>query len=151
MDQKGLLWQTKSFEELSNAELYELLSLRQEVFVVEQDCPYLDADNKDKRSWHLLGRDNKRLVAYARIVDSGISYTEVSIGRVLTHASIRRSGVGIELMQQAIAFINHELGTQPIRISAQLYLQAFYESLGFEYTGKSYLEDGIPHIEMLRP
>lgn len=124
--------------------------LRQEVFVVEQNCPYLDADGKDKQSWHLLGYDeNKKLAAYARIVFPGVSYKEVAIGRVITSQDHRRTGAGKELMREALKAIETLYGKVPVRISAQTYLVKFYSEFGFVSTGKEYLEDDIPHTEML--
>jgi len=144
-------WGVKKYKELSVDELYKLLQLRAEVFVVEQDCAYQDVDGKDESSLHVLAVDNNTLVAYARIVLPGVSYKEVSIGRVVVSASHRNKSLGYELMERAIGFIVNILEPQPIRISAQSHLEEFYSRLGFIFTGKAYLEDGIPHIEMLRP
>ena len=125
--------------------------LRQEVFVVEQNCPYLDADGKDKHSWHVLGYDeNNKLAAYARIVLPGVSYTEVAIGRVITSQQHRRTGAGKELMRETLKAIETIYGKVPVRISAQTYLVKFYFEFGFVSTGKEYLEDDIPHTEMLK-
>ena len=143
-------WQLKKFEELSNKELYEILRLRAEVFVVEQNCPYQDLDGKDLKSFHLFGTDeNKDLIAYTRIVPAGISYKEVSIGRVVTSPKLRGTGAGKDVMKESIKVIEKQFGKVPVRISAQCYLKKFYENLGFEITGEEYLEDNIPHIEML--
>ncbi len=143
-------WLCKKFEDLSNNELYDLMVLRQEVFVVEQNCAYLDADGKDKQSWHVLGYDdNGKLVAYARIVFPGISYKEVAIGRVITSQSHRRTGAGKELMRETLKAIESIYGKVPVRISAQTYLVKFYADFGFVSTGKEYLEDDIPHTEMI--
>ena len=144
-------WVWKQFEELSTEELYECLVVRQRVFVVEQSCHYLDADGKDAKAFHLMGYENGNLVAYARILRPGVSYDEVSIGRVLTTAEVRGKGHGIELMNKSIKLIENEFGKVPIRLSAQTYLLKFYEDLGFSSTGKEYFEDEIPHTEMLRP
>lgn len=143
-------WFWKSFDELTNTELYQLLRLRQEVFVVEQDCPYLDTDGIDYVAYHLMGFDKAGMAAYARILDPGVRYEEVCISRVVTAQRIRRAGAGRLLMSESIARIEAHYGNVPIRISAQAYLQDFYESFGFETTGKEYLEDDIPHKEMLR-
>ncbi len=144
-------WIIKEFKELSIDELYDFVVLRQEVFVVEQDCPYLDCDGKDQQSHHVMGYDEQgRLIAYTRLVQPGISYEEVSIGRVITAKSVRRLGVGIALMEHSINAIIDIYGNVPIRISAQCYLEKFYRSFEFIPTGKEYLEDGIPHMEMLR-
>lgn len=145
-----LTWFCKKFEELSNTELYDAMVLRQEVFVVEQNCPYLDADGKDKHSWHLLGYDeNGKLAAYARIVFPGVSYQEVAIGRVVSSQTHRRTGAGKELMREALKAIERIYGKTPVRISAQTYLVRFYAEFGFASTGKEYSEDDIPHTEML--
>lgn len=144
-------WSVKGFGELSVKELYECMVLRQEVFVVEQNCPYLDADGKDFDSFHVMGYMHSELAVYARIVTPGASYAEVSIGRIVSSAKHRRTGAGKALMKTCHDFITQEYGPSPIRISAQCYLEKFYSELGYEPTGKEYLEDGIPHMEMLRP
>ncbi len=143
-------WVCKKFHELTVDELYELLRLRSEVFVVEQNCVFLDMDNKDQKCHHLLGWMGKDLAASARIVPAGVSYREPSIGRVVTSPKYRRTGLGKLLMGEAIRITSQLHGNQPIRIGAQLYLREFYSSLGFEADGKIYLEDGIEHIEMVR-
>ncbi len=145
-----LRWEWKSFDQLSADQLYTILTVRQEVFVLEQSCLYLDADGKDRRSFHLMGFDEDDLVAYARIVEPGISYKEVSIGRILSSKKVRGTGSGKELMVQALGRIQKTYGDVPVRISAQSYLKEFYQQFGFEPTGKEYLEDEIPHMEMLR-
>ena len=139
----------KSFAELSNYELYNILKLRNEVFVVEQNCVYQDADNKDLKGDHLMIKGEDGLLAYARILPPGVSYKEVSIGRVVSHPNVRRLGVGRELMKKALEFILEKYGPCQVRISAQTYLRAFYSSFGFEAVGEVYLEDGIEHVEML--
>ena len=143
-------WQLKLFKDLSHEELYSIMQLRQKVFIVEQNCPYLDADGKDLHSYHLMGFVNNDLAAYARLVFPGISYAEVSIGRVVTSPTYRKKEFGKQLMQRAIAKIENLYGKVPIRIGAQQYLKKFYESFGFVDLGKPYMEDGIPHIIMLR-
>lgn len=143
-------WGIKSFEELINIELYDILRLRSEVFVVEQNCPYQDLDGKDLKSFHLVGRnENKEILAYARIVPAGISFKEISIGRVISSEKARGTGAGKELMKQAISFVKNKFGNIPIRIGAQCYLIKFYSGFGFEIASEEYLEDNIPHIEML--
>jgi len=143
-------WGLKTFNELSVMELYCILQLRAEVFVVEQNCPYLDTDGKDLKCFHLMGYDeNGVLIAYSRIVPAGISFKEVSIGRVVSSPKVRNTGAGKALMQKAIEEIKLKFGEIPIRIGAQLYLQKFYESFGFVLASEEYLEDNIPHIEML--
>lgn len=143
-------WQVKPFCELTSAELYEILRLRSNVFVVEQHCVFLDMDNKDQQCLHLLGYVNDRLAAYSRLVPAGISYEEPSIGRVCTDPEYRSIGLGKELMNVSIKALELHFGTAAIRIGAQLYLKRFYESLGFRQISEEYLEDGIAHIEMIR-
>jgi ElaA protein len=145
-------WICKYFEELSLRELYEIGRLRQEVFVLEQNCPYVDFDGKDLYCYHLMGFDeNNRLVAYSRIVPKGVSYEDyISIGRVITSGLVRKSGLGRILMLESISDCEKLFGKSDIKISAQTYLLNFYESLGFVSTGKEYLEDDIPHTEMIR-
>lgn len=147
---KNLLWKVKTFEQLSVVELYTIMQLRQEVFVVEQNCPYLDADGYDERALHLWAEDKGKAVAYVRIFDRNIKYSEPSIGRVVTHPDFRGSKLGRTLMNLAIELVETRFRTPEIRISAQDYLLNFYGSLGFMDTGKKYLEDDIPHTEMLR-
>ena len=145
-----ITWQLKAFDELSPAELYSILRLRNEVFVVEQNCVFQDADNIDQPSHHLMGWVDNLLVAYTRIVPPGVSYAQASIGRVVTAPSHRRAGAGKELMQQSIDTLYRLFGVMPIKIGAQYYLKKFYESLGFVQISDIYLEDGIEHIYMLR-
>jgi len=145
-----LNWHWKRFDELTADEVYTILCVRQQVFVLEQECLYLDADGKDRKGFHLLGYDSEEMVAYARILDANVSYKEVSMGRILTTAKARGTGVGIELMEVGLRHIENHYGKVPIRISAQSYLLKFYEKFGFRSTGKEYLEDEIPHTEMLR-
>ncbi len=143
----------KPFEQLSLQELYDCLAARQAVFIVEQDCPYLDADGLDPAAWHLLGRSSQgTLAAYARLLPPGTSYPDyASIGRVLTTAAFRGKGAGKELMQQALTHTRRLWPHAPIKLSAQRYLTAFYQSFGFSPVGEPYLEDGIPHIAMVLP
>ena len=145
-------WICNYFEELSLIELYEIGRLRQEVFVLEQNCPYVDFDGKDLYCYHLMGFDeNNRLVAYSRIVPKGVSYEDyISIGRVITSGLVRKSGLGRILMLESISVCEKLFGKSDIKISAQTYLLKFYESLGFVSTGKEYLEDDIPHTEMIK-
>jgi ElaA protein len=146
-----LNWCLKKFDDLSSLQLYNIMQLRNEVFVVEQHCIYQDADNKDKSSHHLMGMTESALIAYARLIPPGLAYPESSIGRVVTASSLRRTGLGQELMQHAIQSIYQLYGRGTIRIGAQLYLTNFYDSIGFKTTGDTYLEDGIKHIEMFLP
>lgn len=144
-----LKWALKKFDELTTAELYSILQLRNEVFVVEQNCPYQDADNKDQKSLHFMGWHENALVAYTRIIPQGISYTEASIGRVVTSPGYRGAGAGKELMRRSIEHTYNSFSCSQIKIGAQIYLRSFYEGLGFVQCSEQYLEDNIPHIEML--
>jgi ElaA protein len=146
----AIAWHWSRFDELGLHALYELLALRQRVFILEQG-PYLDADGLDQQAWHLLGRDGEgKLVAYLRVVDPGFKYDEPSIGRVVTDASVRGSGVGRLLVAEGVAGCDRLWPGLPIRISAQAHLQRFYGETGFETVGEPYLEDEIPHVQMLR-
>lgn len=140
----------KEFNQLDLCELYSLLQLRNEVFVVEQNCPYQDLDNKDFVAHHLLIYSQEELVAYARLFCSGISFAEASIGRIITSKKVRSSGMGKILMEKSIQSLYELYGFQPIRIGAQCYAIPFYQKFGFETDGDMYLEDGIEHIEMCK-
>jgi ElaA protein len=142
-----LTWHVRTFAELSAAELYAIMALRQRVFVVEQNCAYLDADGVDQVSRHLWAERGSTIVAYLRIVPAGVKFDAISIGRVITAPEQRGSGLGRELMKRGIA----TCGVVPIRIGAQAHLEKFYGELGFARASDAYDEDGIPHIEMLRP
>ncbi len=144
-----LHWVCKSFNDLSAVELYCVMQFRSQVFVVEQNCVYQDADGKDNSCHHLLGYADNQLAAYARLVPAGIAFPHISIGRVATSPAHRGTGAGRQLMTEAIRECYELFGRQPITIGAQLYLKKFYESFGFVQVGEMYLEDGIPHIEML--
>lgn len=141
------------FYELSLDELYAIMILRQEVFVVEQNCPFVDADGKDQLAWHLMVLDeNSKLAAYTRLFDKNVYYKGyTSIGRVVTSSKARGGGIGKFLMQKSIEKTIELFGNEPIRIGAQSYLIKFYQSLGFELTGHDYVEDGIDHTYMIRP
>jgi len=143
-------WVLKKFDELTTAELYAILRLRNEVFVVEQNCVYLDTDGKDQDAWHLMGMEEGKLIAYTRILAPGVAYPDPAIGRVVTSPSKRRSGLGKELMKRSIEYCKGLFGNIPVTLGAQVYLKNFYESLGFCTSGDEYLEDGIPHIKMTR-
>jgi ElaA protein len=143
-------WLLRKFEELTPYQLYAILQLRNEVFVVEQNCVFQDADDKDQNAYHLMGFNNNKLVAYTRLLPPGEIYEQASIGRVATSPSVRKLGAGRELMKQSINASYGLFGIQPIKIGAQLYLRKFYESLGFEQISDIYLEDGIEHIYMLK-
>ena len=146
----GIQWKIKSFENLSVNELYEIMRLRSTIFVVEQNCVYLDIDGKDKVALHLFGEFKGQIVAYSRLFKAGISFDNASIGRVVVDANYRDRKWGHDLMQEAIAGIWSNFGESKITIGAQLYLKKFYESHGFVQTSEMYLEDDIPHIEMKR-
>ena len=145
-----MTWILKSFDDLTPKELYQILQLRNEVFIVEQNCPYQDLDNKDLKAFHLMGLQNHQLLAYSRLLAPGISYSESSIGRVVSSPAARKTGMGKQLMTESIHQIQNLFHTDSIRIGAQLYLKKFYESFGFQQEGEPYLEDQIPHIIMLR-
>jgi ElaA protein len=145
-----MTWKLKPFSDLTPKELYDILQLRNEVFIVEQNCPYQDLDNKDLYAFHLMGMKDDKLLAYARLLAPGISYSESSIGRVVSSPAARKTGMGKKLMQESIDQIRNLFETDTIRIGAQLYLQKFYESFGFKSDSAIYLEDNIPHILMLR-
>lgn len=143
-------WLLKKFDDLTPDELYSILQLRNEVFVVEQNCVFQDADNKDQYSYHLMGWDGKKLIAYSRIIPPGVVYEFPSIGRVVTSPLARRNESGKTLMKESIKAIEKLFGDAAIKLGAQLYLKKFYESFGFLQSGEIYLEDGIQHIEMIR-
>lgn len=144
-----MLWLWKHFSELTPLQVYQVIQLRERVFVVEQNCIYLDCDDRDLTAWHLLGYKDDQLVAYLRVFSPGKKYHEAAFGRVVTSPSARASGIGKELIKVGIEKIKASYPQSAIRISAQAYLQKFYENFGFQRVGKDYLEDGIPHIEML--
>ncbi len=140
----------KAFSELTLHELYNILQLRSEVFVVEQDCVYQDIDGKDEQALHVLGYENGELAAYTRCFAPGIYFKEAAIGRVVVRDSKRKKQYGHEVMKASIKAIKEYYSTDSIRLSAQTYLIKFYESHGFKITGEGYLEDGIPHIGMIK-
>lgn len=140
----------KFFDDLTAHELYAIMRLRSEVFVLEQQCIYQDADNKDLSAYHLMIQNGGTLIAYARLLPPGISYEYMSIGRVICKQDYRRKGAGRLLMKEAIKACRELFGEGPIRIGAQLYLKKFYESFEFVQTGEVYLEDDIEHMEMTR-
>jgi ElaA protein len=144
-----MTWLCKKFDDLASHELYAILQLRNEVFVVEQNCVFQDADNKDQYCYHLMGWQENNLAAYSRIIPPDISYSESSIGRIVTSPKARGNGIGRELVKQSIEELYILFGKIPIKIGAQMYLQKFYGSFGFKQTSDIYLEDDIPHIEML--
>jgi ElaA protein len=145
-----LTWSVRKFDELTNEELYQMLRLRSEVFIVEQHCIFMDMDNKDQKCTHLLGWKDGDLLAHSRIVPPGLSYEYPSIGRIVVSGKGRGLGLGVELLNVSIAQVEMLFGKSVIRIGAQQYLKRFYESFGFQQSSDIYLEDEIEHIEMTR-
>lgn len=146
----AIAWYFLPFEALTGLQLYAVLQLRSQVFVVEQACIFQDMDGTDVQAMHLLGMRQGRLVAYARCFAAGLFCPEASLGRILTHPSVRGTCVGHAVVEEAIACVARQWGFQPIRIGAQAHLENFYRQHGFVKIGPLYLEDGIPHLEMLR-
>lgn len=140
----------KNFDELTVYELYELLQLRSEIFVVEQDCVYQDLDGKDDKALHIIGKKDGKIVAYTRCFKPGIYFEEASIGRVVVDAEHRKYGYGHDIMKASVNVIESHYNTSTIKLSGQTYLTKFYESHGFKQIGEGYLEDGIPHIAMIK-
>ncbi|PJB12154.1 MAG: GNAT family N-acetyltransferase [Flavobacteriales bacterium CG_4_9_14_3_um_filter_40_17] len=143
-------WHLKKFEELSIWELYPILRLRSQVFVVEQDCVYQDLDNKDYKALHLFGKEEDKILAYTRLFKPGYYFDKASIGRVVVDENYRKLKLGHELIRKSIQAIENHFDTVEIKISAQRYLKKFYETHGFMQIGEGYLEDGIPHIAMVK-
>jgi ElaA protein len=141
-------WQWKQFQQLKLNELYELLKLRQEIFVLEQNCVYRDIDEIDKDAWHLLGLKNDCLHAYSRVYQAS-DHSQVCIGRVLTSMAVRGQSIGQQVMRQSLDFIHQQYPAIPIKISAQAHLENFYAAFGFVKSSQPYDEDGIMHIDML--
>jgi ElaA protein len=142
----------KPFYELTVSQLYAIIALRLEIFVLEQNCPYQDCDGIDSQSWHMMGfNDDGKIVAYARLIPKGVAYeNHASLGRVLTDHSIRRTGIGRALMKEVLEKMDQLFPNENIKIGAQAYLREFYECFGFVVSGPEYLEDGIPHFPMVR-
>ena len=140
----------KTFKQLSLDELYYILQLRSEVFVVEQDCVYQDVDGKDQKAIHIIGKKGGKIIGYTRVFKPGDYFREASIGRVVISEKERHLKYGNELMKASIKAIKEVYNTKEIKISAQKYLEKFYNNLGFKTIGDSYLEDGIPHIAMVK-
>ena len=140
---------TYRYNELTTNQLYSILKLRAEVFVVEQNCAYQDLDNKDNKALHLIGEINNEIIAYTRIFKKGDYFTNSSIGRVLVKKEFRKKELGKVIMEKSIEIIKKHTKEEKIEISAQKYLTKFYKDLGFKKTGKEYLEDNIPHIKMM--
>lgn len=150
MSANNTIWDSYCFAELNTDKLYQLLALRTQVFVVEQNCPYQDMDGLDQQAWHLCGVQGTELVAYLRLLAPGVKYSEPAIGRVIISAGQRSGGLGRELMEQGIQATERYYPGKGIRLSAQSHLQDFYSGLGFQAEGEEYLEDNIPHVEMFR-
>ena len=147
----SVVWSTSSFGQLGKRELYELIRLRQDVFIVEQDCAYADLDGLDEKSFHMRGYEDGKLLAYQRLLPPGLSYPESSIGRILVGPEGRGRQLGRELVQRGIDYNMNHWPESPIRIGAQAHLADFYGSLGFNVDGEEYVEDGIPHVHMVYP
>ncbi|MGF1684369.1 GNAT family N-acetyltransferase [Photobacterium minamisatsumaniensis] len=143
-------WQCLTFEQLNTHQLYQLLKLRSDVFVVEQNCVYPDIDNHDCHTgtYHLLGYQQGELVAYLRLLPPGLTYADVSVGRVLTSPSARGNGIGYQLLEQGLIEAEKHWPEHSIEIGAQSHLQHYYQRYGFTACSEEYLEDGIPHIDM---
>lgn len=145
-------WCYRSWSELTCDALYEILITRSQVFVVEQTCPYLDADGLDRQSWHLWQEGpGGRVLAYLRVMPPGLKHDLPSLGRIVTAPQARRSGLGRPLIAEGLRRLAGQFGDVAVQISAQLYLEKFYGELGFARSSPEYDEDGIPHIEMIRP
>ncbi len=153
-DRVDIFWQWSRFSELRPDDLYAVVRLREAVFVVEQNCPYPDADGRDPGAWHLLGwsqrQDDRSLVAYARVFEPGARYAEGSIGRVATAQEVRRTGLGKRLMAEALRRLETLAPGQKIKLAAQQRLEAFYAGFGFTTVSAPYEEDGIMHVDMVR-
>jgi len=146
---KPINWSVKSFDELTRMELHDLLQLRVDIFIVEQDCPYPEIDGKDPLCLHVLGKtEDDKIVAVARIAPAGVIYKETSIGRVVTKEELRGQGIGSELMEQSIQYCKENLEGNTVKIAAQKYLENFYSDLGFKTISDVYLWDGIEHVDM---
>ncbi|MGM0641549.1 MAG: GNAT family N-acetyltransferase [Thermotogota bacterium] len=139
----------KSFEDLTKEELYEIIKLRVDIFIVEQNCPYPELDRKDYKAIHHFIKENSEIVAYLRILPKGVSYNEVSIGRFIVKEDKRGRGLAKKILQNAIDFVEKEMNETSIRLSGQKYLEKFYNSFKFDTVSDVYLEDDIPHVEML--
>ncbi|MDD1515071.1 GNAT family N-acetyltransferase [Priestia megaterium] len=145
-----MTWCIKSFQELTNDELYEILQVRTAIFVVEQKCAYLEVDGKDKLAYHVFKKENEKIIAYLRVLPKGISYQEASLGRIIVKQAQRGTGLGRELVARGIDFLENELHEKTIKIQAQSRLQTFYESFGFRPVSDIYSDEGLPHVDMLK-
>ncbi|WP_078592454.1 GNAT family N-acetyltransferase [Evansella clarkii] len=142
-------WKLKKFEDFTADELYRILKQRVDVFVVEQDCPYPELDDHDRNAYHLFKTVNDEIAAYSRLLPQGTVYEEASIGRVLVNKEFRKQGLGRELLERSMDFLQEELGENKIKLQAQEYLRDLYASFGFKPVSEVYLEDGIPHVDMI--
>src|SRR6476646_144748 len=153
-DSESFFWQWSRFGELSTADLYAVVRLREAVFVVEQRCPYPDADGRDPNAWHLLGWSDigreRRLVAYARVFEAGVRYVEASMGRIVTAPEVRGTGLGRVLVEEGLRRLDSLAPGQPVKIAAQQRLEKFYAGFGFTPVSAPYDEDGIRHVDMIR-
>jgi ElaA protein len=149
MNKEDITWRLKPFGRLAAEELYQAMRLRSRVFVVEQQCIYLDADGKDQEAFHLLGYLDGKMIAYARLFAPSKYFKEAAIGRIVVAEELRGQGAGKALMAESLEIARRMYGAGPVRIGAQKHLTAFYERFGFRAAGAEYLEDGIPHVEML--
>jgi len=136
----------KRYEELTREELYEILKLRVQVFVVEQACPYLEVDGRDQKAWHVYLKDEEGIQAYLRVIEKGVAFDEVAIGRVI--AVKRRQGLGTRILQEGIRVAKEQLGADCVVLEAQTYCRSLYEKQGFRQTSEEFLDEGIPHIKM---
>ena len=142
-------WVWKEFKELTLQELYSIIQVRESVFIVEQKLSYVDCDNYDQKAWHLMGFQDGKLVAYLRAFPPEVKFMEASFGRVLVTPEARRVGLGKELTSAGLNKMQETFGNQPVRISAQAYLEKFYQSFGFKTVSEEYLEENLPHLQML--
>ncbi|WP_409296525.1 GNAT family N-acetyltransferase [Peribacillus sp. SCS-26] len=144
-----MVWRLKQFNELTSIELYNILQERTRVFVVEQDCPYQEVDGKDLEAYHLFKENDSGIMAYLRVLPPGVSYPQASLGRVMVKEEYRGEGLAKELVTMGLEVIRQELGENAVKIQAQNYLKKFYGSFGFQAVTGIYLEDNIPHIDMV--
>jgi len=138
----------KRFDELTPFEIYDILFLRTEIFIVEQDCIYADCDGKDKKAYHLRITEDERLIAYCRILDKGVNFDEISLGRFAVHPDYRSKGIAKNMLKEAMAFIKAELNALSVKLSAQAYIMELYASYGFKPLSEPYDDDGIVHVDM---
>jgi len=140
---------TKKFDELTSKELHDILKLRQDIFIIEQNCIYPDIDNNDEGAYHLLAMEDGKVIGCARILNKGVTFDEAAIGRVVVPESHRGRGIAKEMMLRAMAFVRDEMKETRIKLSAQTYIVPLYEAVGFHIVSEEYLEDDIPHVDML--